>query len=163
MKYFYPINNFFLEIVIENIANEIFIKKITFVKHPESNKILFNIKNKSFILFINKIESFFQNYFIDKKWEEPPPFLLSGTDFQKNIWKTLRQIPMGEVITYSELAKKSGYSRNYARAVGNACHQNPIPIIVPCHRVIGKNLTLTGYNGGLEIKKWLLQHEGYQW
>lgn len=83
----------------------------------------------------------------------------AGTDFQRKVWGALREIPLGEVVSYSALAGRIGHS-NASRAVGLANGSNPISIIVPCHRVIGANASLTGYGGGLERKQWLLAHEG---
>ena len=82
----------------------------------------------------------------------------SGTEFQMKVWEQVKNIPFGETISYLEIAKLTG-SKNNTRAVGLANGKNPIPIIIPCHRVIGANGKLTGYAGGLEKKKWLLQHE----
>ena len=82
-----------------------------------------------------------------------------GTDFQRSVWKALRAIPAGETRTYGQLAAAIG-SPKAVRAVGLANGRNPVALIVPCHRVIGANGTLTGYAGGLERKRWLLQHEG---
>ena len=81
-----------------------------------------------------------------------------GTDFQRTVWKALRAIPAGETRTYGQLAAAIG-SPKAVRAAGLANGQNPIAVIVPCHRVIGANGTLTGYAGGLERKRWLLDHE----
>jgi methylated-DNA-[protein]-cysteine S-methyltransferase len=82
----------------------------------------------------------------------------NGTDFQRAVWAALRAIPAGETRTYGQLAAAVG-SPKAVRAAGLANGQNPIAIIVPCHRVIGANGTLTGYAGGLERKRWLLDHE----
>jgi len=81
-----------------------------------------------------------------------------GTQFQKMVWQELVKIPYGEIISYSELAKRIG-NPNASRAVGMANGKNPISIIIPCHRVIGKNGSLTGFGGGLEVKKNLLEFE----
>ncbi|HTE40731.1 MAG TPA: methylated-DNA--[protein]-cysteine S-methyltransferase [Steroidobacteraceae bacterium] len=81
-----------------------------------------------------------------------------GTSFQKTVWKGLLEIPYGVTESYGELAKRIGHDLG-ARAVGLANGRNPIGIIIPCHRVIGANGTLTGYGGGLERKQWLLEHE----
>jgi methylated-DNA-[protein]-cysteine S-methyltransferase len=81
-----------------------------------------------------------------------------GTDFQRTVWKALRAIPAGETRTYGQLAAAIGSPRA-VRAAGLANGQNPVAVIVPCHRVIGANGTLTGYAGGLERKRWLLEHE----
>lgn len=81
-----------------------------------------------------------------------------GTDFQRAVWKALRDIPTGETRTYGQLAAAIGAPKA-VRAVGLANGANPVGVIVPCHRVIGANGTLTGYAGGLERKRWLLAHE----
>ena len=83
---------------------------------------------------------------------------VQGTDFQKTVWQELVKIPYGETIAYGELAQRIGNPRA-CRAVGMANGKNPISIIVPCHRVIGKNGSLTGFGGGLEAKKNLLEFE----
>jgi len=82
-----------------------------------------------------------------------------GTLFQRRVWHELRQIPCGETWTYGELARRIGKPRA-SRAVGLANGANPIGIVVPCHRVIGADHSLTGYGSGLERKRWLLEHEG---
>jgi len=81
-----------------------------------------------------------------------------GTEFQHQVWAALLQIPYGETRTYGQIAKAIRQPKA-ARAVGLANNQNPLPIIVPCHRVVGAKGALTGYGGGLQRKKWLLQHE----
>jgi methylated-DNA-[protein]-cysteine S-methyltransferase len=82
-----------------------------------------------------------------------------GTPFQRRVWDALRAIPYGTTLSYSELARRLGDLRA-TRAVGAANGRNPIPIIVPCHRVVGANGALTGFGGGLDRKRWLLEHEG---
>ncbi len=82
-----------------------------------------------------------------------------GTEFQRTVWAALRTIPAGETRSYGQLAAAIGSPRA-VRAAGLANGQNPIAVIVPCHRVIGANGALTGYAGGLERKRWLLKHEG---
>ena len=82
----------------------------------------------------------------------------NGTDFQKRVWTQLEQIPHGKTTSYLELSKKLGDVKAI-RAVANANGKNPLWIIVPCHRVIGSDGSLTGYAGGLHRKKWLLEHE----
>jgi len=82
-----------------------------------------------------------------------------GTPFQERVWTELRRIPTGTTISYGELALRLG-DRNATRAVGLANGRNPISVVVPCHRVIGSDGTLTGYGGGLPRKTWLLNHEG---
>jgi len=82
-----------------------------------------------------------------------------GTDFQKKVWNELKNIPYGETISYGELANRMG-DKNLMRAVAAANGANPIPIIIPCHRVIGSDGSLTGYGGGLDVKQKLLELEG---
>jgi len=86
------------------------------------------------------------------------PLNPSGSDFQQTVWSELLNIPYGETRTYKDIALAIG-SENSTRAVGNANNKNPIPIIIPCHRVIGSDGTLTGYVGGLELKQKLLNLE----
>ncbi len=86
---------------------------------------------------------------------------LTGTAFQKKVWSQMQRIPYGRTISYGELAQKTGNPKA-ARAVGGACGKNPVPIIIPCHRVIGENGTLTGFGGGLKVKKFLLSLEQQQ-
>jgi methylated-DNA-[protein]-cysteine S-methyltransferase len=81
-----------------------------------------------------------------------------GTDFQHRVWTALRAIPVGETVSYGQLAARLGQP-TASRAVGLANSKNPIGIVIPCHRVIGANGALTGYAGGLERKRWLLAHE----
>jgi len=85
--------------------------------------------------------------------------LSSGTDFQRRVWTALRKVPFGRTVSYGELSRRAGAPRA-ARAVGQAVGANPIPIIIPCHRVIRSSGALGGFSAGLEIKRWLLQHEG---
>ena len=82
-----------------------------------------------------------------------------GTPFQRQVWQALKAIPAGKTLSYAELAQKIGRPRA-ARAVGRACGANPIPILIPCHRVIAANGSLGGYSSGLDRKRWLLWHEG---
>lgn len=81
-----------------------------------------------------------------------------GTQFQKDVWESVIQIDFGKTASYLDIAKQTG-SKNNTRAVGMANGKNPIPIVIPCHRIIGSNGKLTGYAGGLEKKRWLLHHE----
>ncbi|WP_369058693.1 methylated-DNA--[protein]-cysteine S-methyltransferase [Caulobacter sp. 73W] len=82
-----------------------------------------------------------------------------GTEFQRAVWKALRDIPAGQTVTYGALAAAIGRPKA-VRAVGAANGANPVGVVVPCHRVIGSDASLTGYGGGLERKRWLLAHEG---
>jgi methylated-DNA-[protein]-cysteine S-methyltransferase len=102
-----------------------------------------------------------QAYFEGKLKEFELPLVLEGTEFQLRVWRNLQIIPYGETVSYGQLAKRIG-SPDAARAVGLANGSNPIPIIIPCHRVIGSNGDLTGFGGGLPIKKKLLALESRQ-
>ncbi|MCK9203095.1 MAG: methylated-DNA--[protein]-cysteine S-methyltransferase [Bacteroidales bacterium] len=86
------------------------------------------------------------------------PLDLSGTPFQLGIWSELQKIPYGATLSYIGLARRIGHA-NALRAVGGANRRNPVPIIIPCHRVLGHDGKLVGYAGGLWRKKWLLEHE----
>lgn len=97
-------------------------------------------------------------YFKGKRKEFRLPLKLKGTDFQKRVWKALEEIPYGETRSYEEIAE-AVHSPKAFRAVGNANNKNPISIILPCHRVIGKGGKLVGYGGGLDKKEFLLELE----
>ena len=97
-------------------------------------------------------------YFQGKRKLFDIPLILDGTNFQIQAWKQLQKIPYGQTLSYGEQATRIG-DKNKARAVGMANGQNPISIIIPCHRVIGKNGSLTGFGGGLAKKACLLAHE----
>jgi methylated-DNA-[protein]-cysteine S-methyltransferase len=84
---------------------------------------------------------------------------LHGTPFQRNVWETLRSVRAGSTASYAELARRVG-TPSAVRAVGAANGANPVSLVLPCHRIIGSNGSLTGYGGGLERKRWLLAHEG---
>ncbi|HJR66476.1 MAG TPA: methylated-DNA--[protein]-cysteine S-methyltransferase [Gemmatimonadaceae bacterium] len=86
------------------------------------------------------------------------PLAATGTDFQRRVWDSLRAIPFGETISYAELARRIDKPKA-VRAVGAANGRNPLMIVVPCHRVIGADGSLTGFGGGIERKRWLLDHE----
>lgn len=97
-------------------------------------------------------------YFLGKRKQFVIPLRPKGTPFQQNVWQALLSIPYGKTMTYQEVAQKIG-NEKACRAVGMANHLNPIPILIPCHRVIGKNHSLTGYALGLEKKQVLLDLE----
>jgi len=90
-----------------------------------------------------------------------PKLALRGTLFQRSVWEALLSIPYGRTETYASIARKVGLSPASARAVGGAVGRNPVSLIVPCHRVLGASGRLTGYAGGLERKRWLLERENY--
>ena len=97
-------------------------------------------------------------YFAGERVTFDLPLAASGTEFQRMVWDELTRIPYGETISYGELARRVG-NASASRASVSPQRRNPLPIIVPCHRVIGANGTLTGYGGGIERKQWLLTHE----
>ncbi len=88
------------------------------------------------------------------------PLELDGTGFQRHCWLALASIPYGQTVSYGEQARRLGLGPEAARAVGAANGQNPLPIVLPCHRVIGADGSLTGFGGGLHVKRFLLEHEG---
>ena len=97
-------------------------------------------------------------YFAGERQSFDLPLYISGTSFQKNVWKALKEIPYGSTMSYLTLSKQTGDIKAI-RAVANANGMNKFMILVPCHRVIGTNGSLTGYAGGLPRKRWLLDHE----
>lgn len=97
-------------------------------------------------------------WFSGERKELDFPTVSDGTDFQKRVWAELKKIPYGQTLTYGEVAFRVGCPGG-ARAVGMACNKNPLPFIVPCHRVVGKNGAMVGYALGLELKKRLLELE----
>jgi methylated-DNA-[protein]-cysteine S-methyltransferase len=97
-------------------------------------------------------------YFDGRRRQFDLPLAPAGTPFQQRVWRALLDVPYGETISYGELASRIG-QRSASRAVGLANGSNPLPIVIPCHRVIGSNGKLTGYGGGLPIKERLLAHE----
>jgi methylated-DNA-[protein]-cysteine S-methyltransferase len=100
-----------------------------------------------------------REYFAGQRREFDLRLAPEGTEFQKSVWRRLQEIPYGATISYGELAKRVGNS-NASRAVGAANGKNPLPIVVPCHRVIGANGKLVGFGGGLPVKQALLEIEG---
>lgn len=131
--------------------NEEFITEVGFLEEnfPETQKPIGIAQQCMFQL---------DEYFTGKLRNFDLPLGPSGSDFQKKVWKTLQGIPYAATVSYLDIAKLLGDEKS-TRAVGAANGKNPIGIIIPCHRVIGSDNTLTGYAGGLHRKKWLLQHE----
>ena len=110
-------------------------------------------------LVLDRVEAQLEEYFAGSRTTFDLPLEPSGTDFQLSVWELLRRIPYGFTTSYGELARALG-DQQKSRAVGAANGANPIPIIVPCHRVVGSKGELTGFGGGIERKRWLLEHEG---
>ena len=123
------------------------------------------MKERSDSAALNRTKEWLDSYF---KGEKPPISELTlapmGSEFRKAVWKILCEVPYGETITYGEIARQLSVSRGAssksAQAVGQAVAHNPISIIIPCHRAVGTNGSLTGYAGGIERKIRLLKHEG---
>jgi O-6-methylguanine DNA methyltransferase len=97
-------------------------------------------------------------YFTGRRCAFDLPLHLEGTSFQKKVWRQLMRIPHGQTASYADIARAIGHPKA-VRAVGNANGKNPLPILIPCHRVIASDGTLGGYSSGLQRKRWLLRHE----
>ena len=147
---------------IEIITTEKTLIYLNFSDGRYLKKIEENYKNEE-ILIIKETKNWLDVYFSGKEPIKLPNIILEGTEFQKQVWNELLKIPYGKTITYSEIANKIAKIRNLdkmsSRAVGSAVGKNSISIIVPCHRVIGKNGSLTGYGGGIFRKEALLKIE----
>ena len=100
-----------------------------------------------------------KEYFSGERKDFDLPLHLIGTEFQKQVWRQLMKVSFGRTASYKEIADKIGRPKAM-RAVGQANHRNPVPIIIPCHRIIGANGHLVGFGGGLDMKRFLLSHEG---
>ncbi len=149
-----PFNTFFTSPIgiIEITANDSGITAVTFCEERSVSEIQENE-------FTQAAKIQLQEYFLRERTVFTIPLSYEGTPFQKTIWNLLCKIPYGSSITYAELSHKYG-NLKAIRAVGAANGANPIAILIPCHRVIGKNGKLVGYAGGIQRKEWLLQHEG---
>ena len=141
------------------VAEELGLRMVWFVRGRKEEKP--DAEWKEDVAFFVEVIRQLNAYFAGELREFEIPLLMLGTEFQKRVWKALLTIPYGETMSYGELAKKIGEPKA-VRAVGAANGQNPIPIIVPCHRVIGSDGSLTGFGGGLENKKKLLELESRQ-
>jgi len=139
-------DDFLTNIIWNNLESNFKIKDSKSTIQSRDNPIIKNTKTQLI------------EYFKKSRTSFDLPLSPSGTEFQKSVWGVLSQIPYGQTICYSEQAGKLG-DKKKARAVGMANGKNPIPIIIPCHRVIGKNRKLTGFAGGLDKKAYLLKHE----
>ena len=139
------------------IANESNLVGIKF-GYKKEEELPVNFVKQDIHLILRNTEIQLDEYFRGKRQKFELPLSMSGTDFQKKVWGKLLDIPFGETISYQELAKKIG-DKKKARAVGSANGKNPIPIIVPCHRVIAKDGSLGGFGGGVPIKRYLLELE----
>ena len=104
-------------------------------------------------------ETALKNILAGRKPKNLPPLDLAGTEFQKSVWNALRKISFGKTKSYGEIARAIGRPKA-VRAVGGACGANPVPVLVPCHRVLAANKKLGGFSGGLDWKRKLLAREG---
>ena len=138
--------------ILEIMSDESFLMKLDLLKTTDGlrpinpNQITERAKNQLL------------EYFEGKRTVFDLPLSPQGTDYQKKVWQHLLDIPYGETISYKTLATRIG-NEKASRAVGHANSKNTIMIVIPCHRVIGKNGALTGYAGGIDVKKWLIEHE----
>ena len=138
--------------VLEIVESDGFIVEINFVQEANC---LEDLSSEE----IKKCKKELEEYFEGKRTEFTVKInVIKGTDFQRLVWNALRKIPYGETVSYKDIAEKIGNPKG-CRAVGGANNKNPIAIIVPCHRVIGKNGSLTGYADGLSKKEYLLDIE----
>ena len=122
-----------------------------------------DIEIKDDLPIFGQVETWLESYFFGKQTPITFPLQPKGTIFQERVWKILQEIPYGETMTYGEIAqriaKEKGVATYSAQAVGQAVGKNPISILIPCHRVLGKNGALTGYAGGVHRKEQLLRIE----
>ena len=137
--------------VLKLTSDELHLKSISFGTEisgdtPESTEVL------------DQAQKQLEEYFSGSRRQFDLPLDPDGTAFQQKVWKQLSEVPYGSTVSYIEIARALN-SESSSRAVGMANGRNPIPVIIPCHRIIGNNGKLTGYAGGLERKKWLLLHE----
>lgn len=134
-----------------------------FVGQVNDAKDVNDIEIQDDLPIFGQVESWLESYFSGKKTPIMIPLQPKGTIFQERVWQILREIPYGEMMTYGEIAqiiaKEKGVATFSAQAVGQAVGKNPISILVPCHRVVGKNGTLTGYAGGIHRKEQLINLE----
>jgi methylated-DNA-[protein]-cysteine S-methyltransferase len=108
---------------------------------------------------LDRAETQLEEYFAGQRTIFDLPLASEGSEFQKKVWSELQRIPFGETASYGDIARRLGYEPGISRAVGAANGANPIPIVVPCHRVVGADGSLTGYAGGIERKRTLLALE----
>ena len=134
-----------------------------FVGQVNDAKAISDLEIKNDLPIFVQVESWLESYFSGKRTSITIPLQPKGTSFQQRVWQILQEIPYGETMTYGEIAqriaKEKGVETFSAQAVGQAVGKNPISILIPCHRVLGKNGALTGYAGGVHRKEQLLQLE----
>jgi methylated-DNA-[protein]-cysteine S-methyltransferase len=145
--------------VLNVVASDLGVRYVMFENdaHPKPLDAL-NLQHDDSHAVMHAVLSQLNEYFSGKRREFDLPLDLHGTDFQVAAWKSLAGIPFGRTWSYGEQAASIGRP-TAVRAIGGANGRNPIAVVLPCHRVIGANGTLTGFGGGIEVKKWLLNHE----
>ena len=145
--------------VLHVVASDLGVRYVMFENdaHPKPLDAL-NLQHDDSHDVMREVLSQLNEYFSGKRREFELPLDLHGTEFQVAAWKSLARIPFGHTSSYGEQAASIGRP-TAVRAIGGANGRNPVAVILPCHRVIGANGSLTGFGGGLEVKKWLLQHE----
>jgi methylated-DNA-[protein]-cysteine S-methyltransferase len=134
------------------------VRALSWGKETAENGLLFGAIRRPSHPMIAAARGQLKEYFLGDRREFDLPLDVVGSEFQKKVWKVLSTIPYGETISYQEQARRVGDTKK-ARAVGAANGRNPVGIIVPCHRVIGKNGKLVGFAAGIETKRFLLRHE----
>lgn len=139
------------------------LKGLWFVGQVNDAKDIDDIEIKNDLPIFGQVESWLESYFSGKQASITIPLQPKGTSFQQRVWQILQEIPYGKTMTYGEIAQRiaqeKGVETFSAQAVGQAVGKNPISILIPCHRVLGKNGALTGYAGGVHRKEQLLQLE----
>ena len=133
-------------------ANDNGLTAVSFTERPDGKQVQLSDITDQAVQELNE-------YFDGHRQIFTIPLSISGTEFQKRVWQAVGSIPFGESRTYKEIATATGDEKK-VRAIGTANGANPLLIVIPCHRVLGPNLALTGYAAGLERKEWLLRHEG---
>ena len=141
--------------LIEVIANELAVKRINFLKNKK--KPARNDFGKSKVLKLVTVQM--KEYFKGKRDFFDLPLFIKGTKMQQSVWMEILNIPIGKTSSYKDISVKIKKPNAY-RAVGNAVGKNPLPVIIPCHRVIHSNGDIKGFTGGNNIKRILLKHEG---
>jgi len=135
---------------IKIVGSEQGIKEVEFARKAKSDPSLFPC--------IKECLKQLDDYFNNKRVNFDLPLVIEGTDFQRSVWKALTKIPYGKTLSYADIATRIKNPKA-SRAVGNANNKNKLAIVVPCHRVIGRDGSLTGYASGVNKKDWLLKHE----
>lgn len=139
---------------LELIGEDGFVHAILMPVNHVADRSKYTSSKKNFKPLIEQLDA----YFAAELKEFDLPLKPKGTEFEHTVWAALQEIPYAETVSYGDIAKRIDHP-TASRAVGAANGKNPIPIIIPCHRVIGSNGKLTGFSGGLENKRWLIAHE----